>query len=134
MSDGFDRLDAPPAEAWMSEPGHKIGGTVVEVSTGTGDYGPYPIAVVRVDEPEKCVPTVEKGAERAIFGFGTVLKDRLSTVQVGDWLGVKNLGLKDGAKGQYKNWAVVVESATPRKAAAPVAEAKPEPDEDELFG
>ena len=44
MSNLLDALDAPMAEAWMSEEGDKIVGKVVALSDRTTEYGTYIIS------------------------------------------------------------------------------------------
>src|SRR5207244_9608199 len=77
-----DALDAPEAEPWRPEVGEKLVGEVVEVDEFTGDYGTAPTVTI---QPE------DGGEPLKVFGFGTVLKDKIERAnpQVGDIVGVK---------------------------------------------
>jgi len=106
-----DRMDAPVAEAWRpgepkDYPDHPnpLVGTIVEVSEGDGDYGPYPILYIRTDD----------GNEWRWHVYGSVAQNRIIALRpaVGDEIGVKFLGTEPSkVKGYapYKNWKIVVD-------------------------
>lgn len=126
-----DRMDAPAAEAWR--PGDKdfpdhpnpLVGTVVEVSEGDGDYGPYPIIYIRDDA----------GNEWRWHVYGSVAQNRIIALRpaVGDEIGVKFLGTEPSkVKGYapYKNWKIVLDKAAGSAASGPNWDAmKAEPTE-----
>jgi len=78
-----ERLEAQ-TEPWMPEPGDKIVGRIVELSTLESQYGEYPLIIVATDD----------GREFAIHCFRTVLKNEVAKKrpQIGDRIGVKYFG------------------------------------------
>jgi hypothetical protein len=98
-----------PADNKTNKPPHPnpLVGKVVEVTTGTGDYGPYPLLFV-LDE---------KGDEWRVHGFGSVLQSRIAELKPapGDEIGIKYLG-EEPAKAfpgkTYKNFKIVLERAS----------------------
>lgn len=95
-----DRLDAPDAEGWKPQPGDKVVGKILEISQRDGDYGPYKVV------------TIEKadGVPIAIHAFHSVLAGRLEDQKpgLGDIIGVKYEGKKQGAKNTYDNYKVTI--------------------------
>lgn len=104
-----DRLDMD-VEAWRPNPGDKILGKVVLVSTREGDYGEYPY--LEIDLGDEVV---------AVHAFHSVLKNELARYQpkAGDTLGIKYKGkvdtkrndVKTGKPVQFEGYKVVHESA-----------------------
>lgn len=116
-----DRLEGN-SEAWRPDDDklkhpNPLVGKVMEVTTGTGDFGDYPLLFV-LDE---------NGDEWRVHGFGTVLKSRIAELkpEPGDEIGLKYLGTQK-AKGfdtPYKNYKVVLEKGAAGKAEGPDWEA-----------
>lgn len=99
IDDDFDsRLESFP-EAWKPKAGAKVIGKVVLVEEREGEYGTYPVLVVRADD----------GAEIAIHCFHTVLRNELAKLRpaAGDRIGIKYFG-KDAAKG-YERYRCIVD-------------------------
>jgi hypothetical protein len=102
-----DRL-AGNSEAWRpadnDDHPNPVVGTVVEVTTGTGDYGDYPLIFVQDED----------GNEWRVHCFGSVLQSRIAALkpEPGDEIGIKYLG-EEPAKAfpgkNYKNFKVVLE-------------------------
>lgn len=94
-----ERLEEGFAPGWRPAPGDMIVGTVVDISQGEGDYGPYPI--VTIEQPN--------GEALAVHAFHTVLKKELSAKRPteGDKLGIKYLGMPAGKN--YEAYRVVLE-------------------------
>lgn len=72
----FERMELLTAPAWRPEVDESIFGEVVGLRMGDGDYGPYPIIVVRADY-----------GTRSIHAFHTLLRD-----------GFKEIGVKKGMR------------------------------------
>lgn len=102
-----DRLDAPTAAGWRPEPDDKIVGVIVDISEGAGDYGSYPIVTVDPGDGAELV---------AVHAFHSVLKSELARLKpaVGDEIGIKYEGKKQGKNQTYDNYKVALESARPR--------------------
>lgn len=80
-------------------PGDTVAGRVTAVDSRTTDYGTYPIVTLLQKD----------GEEAAIHGFGTVLKDKLETVEVGQAIAVRFEGLSTSKGGrEFKNFTVAV--------------------------
>jgi len=107
-----ERLDNPPLiwapkglkkkmEADKVDQSQRVVGYVEETDTRSGDFGPYPhIIIKRAD-----------GSRVAVAGFGTVLKNRLATVQVGDAVAIAYEGQVPSSQPgmqDYDSYAVVV--------------------------
>lgn len=106
MSNLEQRLEADAA-AWrpdQDDPPILIG-EVISVDTGTSEYGPYPLLVIRD----------EAGNEKAVHAFHTVLRNELVRCkpQPGEKIGIKYLGDVDAKPGSpyktYKGYKVRVE-------------------------
>lgn len=95
-----ERLNAS-AEAWRSEQGDKMLGTVVDLDTRDSEYGtPYPIVTVLVEggtSTEKGGTPIQAGVERAWHAFHTVARNELKKQrpQVGDRIGVVDNGISE---------------------------------------
>lgn len=102
MSDDiFDDLDSQldaVTEAWRPEPGEKLVGRVVELSEILGQYGVYPLVVLRTKD----------GSERAVHCFHSVIKAEIGRQKpaVGDMIAIKFLGKIDGK--DYESYKVRV--------------------------
>lgn len=116
-----DRLEGN-SEAWRPDDetlGHPnpLTGWVTEVTTGTGDFGEYPLLFVLDDDKN----------EWRVHGFGTVLKSRIAELkpEPGDEIGIRFLGLvkSKGFDTPYRNYKLVLEKAQGTKAAGPDWEA-----------
>lgn len=112
-----DRLDGN-SEAWRPDDPKKehpnpLYGKVVEVTTGTGDYGEYPLLF--------CLD--ENGDEWRVHCFNSVLKSRIAELrpEVGDEIGLKYLGTEKSKAYDtpYKNYKVVLEKAAATKPDSP---------------
>lgn len=81
-------------EAWVPEAGAVLKGTVVEVSTGDGGYGPYPIVTISTED-----------GERAVHAFHTVLRNELAkrAPKAGDELTITYRGLVQNKSGKGAN-------------------------------
>lgn len=99
-----DRLNQEFAPGWRPDAGEQLVGTIVEISSGRGDYGEYPLLVV-----EKADGT----GDVAVHAFHTVLKSELAAKRPseGDRIGIKYLGIPAGKK--YESYRVVLERKTP---------------------
>lgn len=104
-------------------------GEVVEVETGDGDYGPFPILTLLDDD----------GNEWRWSVFGGVAQGRIQKLnpQVGDTLGVKYLGekpSKNHANRTYHDWRIVLErGSNPAPVASTPAEIPPVEKTDEAW-
>jgi len=110
-----DALDAEFPEGWRPEPGDKLIGTIVAVSTSSGgEYDAYPIVVIREDD----------GREVACHAFHQVLQSELARARpaIGDRVGIKFLGIEEGRS--YNTYRVIVD----RPAGAPVDWSAYDPD------
>lgn len=102
-----DRLDRD-SESWRPEPGDKLVGTVVEVSTFQGDYQPYPVIEVEKDD----------GTVWAFHAYHTVAKNEIARLEPaeGDKIGIKYFGkvkTKPGSKyDSYEKYAIKVQKAS----------------------
>ncbi|MGH3032118.1 MAG: hypothetical protein ACRDNE_15410 [Gaiellaceae bacterium] len=96
-----DRLDTDYAEAWRPEPGEKLIGEVVSLVEREGAYGAYPVVTIRRDD----------GTEAALHAFQTVAAEQLARARpkVGDRLGIKYIGERQGGERRYHDWRVVVD-------------------------
>lgn len=100
-----DRL-GNKAESWIAEPGDKMRGTIVALSTLEGDYGPYPYVEIK---------EAGTGTYYGWHAFDTVAKNELAkgSPAVGDEIGLFYFGVqktKPGSKYEsFKNWQVIVE-------------------------
>jgi hypothetical protein len=94
-----DRLDFFP-EAWRPNPGEKLIGTVVDLSTRESEYSPDPYPIIHV--------ATERGEELCVHGFHTVLKSELEKLQprIGDRIGIAYHGRSDRG---YERYRVIVE-------------------------
>jgi len=74
------------AEAWMPRVNDVLEGRVVQITTGTSEYGDYPI--IEIEQ--------ENGERRAFHAFHTAARSQLRRVKpaVDDTLGIKYLGRK----------------------------------------
>lgn len=99
-----DRLNQEAAPGWRPEPGEQLVGTIVEISSATGDFGEYPLLVV-----EKTDGT----GDVAVHCFHTVLKSEVAAKRPseGDKIGIKYLGIPTGKK--YESYRVVLDRQTP---------------------
>ncbi len=98
-----DRLDHSP-EPWKPEPGDKIVGKVVSVTTLESKFGgSYPLVELVTDDD----------VEFAFHAFHTVAKSELARLKPkpGDTLGVKYLGRDD--KVDYERYRILIERAEP---------------------
>lgn len=75
---------------WRPTAGDKIEGTVVDIATGDGGYGPYPIVTLEV----------EGGSEVSVHAFHHVLRTELARrrPRVGNELAIKYIGKTDDSK------------------------------------
>lgn len=98
-----DRLEQGFAPGWRPEAGDQIVGTIVDISEGEGDYGPYPIVTIETAD-----------GDLAVHAFHTVLRKELAAKRPveGDRVGIKYLGIPAGKK--YEAYRVALERATPR--------------------
>ncbi len=82
------------SSGWRPVEGDKIEGTVVDIATGDGGYGPYPIVTVSTAD----------GSEVAIHAFHQVLRGELARrrPKPGDQLRVVYLGQVTGKDGKSK--------------------------------
>jgi hypothetical protein len=100
MSSLADALDRDPPPGWRPEEGEKLVGVLVSVGmSNEGDYGSYPIAVVRRED----------GSEVAVHAFHEVLRSELQRAKpnIGDTVGIKYLGVPDGVT--YNSYRVLVD-------------------------
>jgi hypothetical protein len=112
-----DRVDSFP-DPWLHEPGDKLVGEVVEVSTADKGYGPYSLLTVLVAErgsTEQGGKAIAPGSERVWHAFGTVPENELKkrSPHVGDLVAVKFFGIREGT--DYKAYRILVEQGTPRR-------------------
>jgi len=79
-----DALDRDFAPAWRPQPGDKLVGVVIDLSSRTGNFGPYAIITIRDDD----------GNEWAAHAFHEVLLNELARIarKVGDRIGIKYAG------------------------------------------
>ncbi len=110
MSDLEDLLDAE-VETWMPEPGDKLVGKIVQITTGSNQFHDcYPIL--------KVIPK-DGTAVVVVHAFATVFADELAKLnpQEGDTLLVKYLGKPEGKN--YAAFTVYVERAPDRSGSLP---------------
>jgi len=89
------------ADAWRHAPGDKLIGTLTGLDRREGAYGTYPIATIRVSEPEsseeggKPIPV---GESRAFHAFRDVALSELKKVRpkLGDAIAVGYSGQPEG--------------------------------------
>jgi hypothetical protein len=114
------------SEAWRpadnEDHPNPLVGEVVEVETGEGDYGAYPILTI----------VGEDGAEWRWSVFGGVAQKRVAQLgpMVGDKVGAKYLGeepSRNYPNRTYRNWKVVLERNPANVATAAPAPAAAEP-------
>jgi hypothetical protein len=122
-------LDIDP-ETWNPQEdgtAPKLVGTVVSLTTGSGDYGEYPVVTVSNDQ----------GIHR-FYAFHGVAKSQLeqSGAQPGDKIGIAYKGKRvSGAGNEYHNYVIVSEPVGPRTAAVTaVQESRPTPDSSNTLG
>jgi hypothetical protein len=137
------RVDNFP-EAWRPEPGDKLVGEVVDLTTTDGGFGEYVIVTVLVeDESTEQGNPIGLSDERTWHAFDTVAKNEIAKQKprIGDGIAAKFFGKRPGKDGtEYKAWRVLVEHRGPaneptpaEKAAGDQAEESP-PDTAELSG
>jgi hypothetical protein len=132
ISDLEDAIDRD-VQDWDYHEEAKLAGQVVDVDEITTKFGPAPTAnVLRKD-----------GIELQVKGFGAVLKRFLATVEVGDLVAIRFIGMKMPQSGQneYADFRTIVKNpdgspkSRKRKLAAADASSSPElvvePAEDE---
>lgn len=106
MSDDLEAQLDQETEPWMAEPGDKLVGRIVELSTMESQYGDYPLVIVQTDD----------GKEMAFHAFRTVAKQEIARhkPQVGDRIGIKYLGrLPDKTYDGYKIRIIRSEAPAP---------------------
>jgi hypothetical protein len=131
-----DRLDRNPIE-WRPAVGDRLVGTVTDIDTIATDYGESPLLIVETDD----------GDVYSVACWHTVLKREVAKrePQVGDRIGIKYFGVRDGQNYEYYKLVLERPSAPPNwKAMAAQAEAEhlsygdddrePDPDYDFGFG
>lgn len=98
-------LDAEAADGWRPEPGSRVGGTVVAISTGgiRSQYGSYPLLTLRQTNGEFI----------KVHAFHDVLRNALRSKMVGegDDVLIRYEGPKQGDDFTYENYTVVVRHA-----------------------
>jgi hypothetical protein len=98
MTDTTTQSDYPTG--WKPDPGASITGQVIDIATGDGGYGVYPIVTLRT----------EQGDEIAIHAFHTVLRTELARrrPKIGDTVGITYHGKRANAsgKGEYHSYRV----------------------------
>ena len=93
--DPGELVDRKFAEAWRPDPGGKLIGEIVELSSRSGfDDQPYPILTIKGDD----------GTELAFHAFHTVAKNELARLrpQVGQRIAIRYDGQKEGADGRAR--------------------------------
>jgi hypothetical protein len=102
-----DQLDRDFAPAWRPKPGDQIVGVVTDLAVRDGDYGRYPVVTIRAEGSGF-------DGEVAIHAFHAVLASELARVEpkVGDQIGIRYLGLVDGAERSYHGYRVAKEGLT----------------------
>lgn len=112
-----ERLNAPDPEGWRPEAGDLLIGTVDEVSSREGDFGPYPLIIVEKSD----------GSYVAVHAFHSVLRNEIESLQpsIGDEIGIKyegvkepKGGLKKGMSG-YEMYRVKLERKSPAGSTVP---------------
>jgi hypothetical protein len=105
-----DRLSRDP-EPWRPKPGDRLVGEILSIEQRDGDYEPYPLLSILADD----------GVEWNFHAFHTVAKRELAKQRpaVGDRIGVRYAGKRDGANGEYDHYRILVERAEPAPTAAP---------------
>lgn len=99
MSRLTDRL-ARDYPGWRPEPGDIIEGTLDAIKTGEGDYGPYPLYELALDD----------GTGISLHAFHSVLRNELATARPGDRIAVQYVGLKPRKNGKpYESYKVALE-------------------------
>lgn len=138
-----ERLDADWAPAWRPEAGEKLVGEVTALDKRTG-YGGHEYAVLTV--------RAEDGQEWSVHAFHSVLANELREAKpkVGERIGVKYLGQREGAGGSsYHAYRVLIDrdqqafewdesdgdeaAAAATQLHAPLEETSPSDDEDIPF-
>jgi hypothetical protein len=117
MTDDINRmLDSFP-EGWRPKVGDKLIGAVIGLETRTGEYGEYPIVVVRTDE----------GQDFAFHAYHTVAKSELEKLQpqVGDRIGIAYHG-PHPARG-YERYRIIIVRRAGEAAADNAPPDPPEP-------
>lgn len=78
------------AAGWRPNPGERIKGNIVDIATGDGGYGPYPIVTLDTDDGEK-----------AVHAFHQVLRTELARrrPKIGDEIEVTYLGKRENQSG-----------------------------------
>src|SRR4051812_33371896 len=93
-------LDEEYADAWISEQGDQIIGRVDGFGEYDAGYGTYPIVTLTVtgSASEKGGEPIEPGERRAVHCQPFVLRSKLGEHRpaLGDGIGVKNLGMRNG--------------------------------------
>lgn len=112
MDDVMDRLDRD-AEGWRPDPGDKIQGTIVDITTRDSEYqdDTYPVLEIKNELDGEYI---------AVHAFHSVLKREISNQkpEVGDRIGIKYFGKVTGkrtdTKGrpvEFEKYKVVVDRA-----------------------
>lgn len=102
-----DRLNAAPVSAWRPDEDDPktIVGEILDIEKRDGDWGPYPVLIVRTKD----------GEEKAIHAMRSVLKNELlkKRPQIGERIGVVYLGEQKGqGTRSYIGYRVEVERNT----------------------
>lgn len=95
-----DELNQEFAPAWRPDPGDTIIGRVVDLQQRTGDWDPYWVVTLELDDGER----------EAVHAFHFVLAEELRKIrpQVGHRIAIKYLGKPDGKR--YENYRVATEN------------------------
>jgi hypothetical protein len=95
-----DPLDQEFAPGWTEQPGDKVKGVIVEISSRDAGFGPYPIYTLELLDGY-LARTKDGFTETAVAVHASrdVLRRKLSTAGIGDKIGIKYLGPpNDGAR------------------------------------
>lgn len=130
MSDPLeDELNQEFAPAWRPDAGDTIIGRVVDLQLRTGDWEPYWIVTLELDDGER----------QAVHAFHFVLAEELRKIrpQIGHRIAIKYLGKPDGKR--YENYRVATENkpevdwgASPDPGASPDGAATDRPVEPDI--
>jgi hypothetical protein len=117
MSDDIDRLLESFPEGWRPSPGDKLIGIVIGLQTRAGDYGDYPIVIVRTDE----------GEDFAFHAFHTVARGELEKLQLreGDRIGIAYHGPHPQRRYERYRIVLVRRSGEPGSDSPPSADSPP---------